>query len=194
MGSKIKNEDELFYNLKGIVSFIGLNLKNVNLAYTACQLNSNWIHPSKSVDIKYGDKTIGYISVIHPKIKQSIAKKLNIAVLEINREMLQTIEAPALKYKEPSKFPEVTLDYSFLVDNNTGYDEILNNIKAYKSDILLGSSFVTLYTGKGMPEGKKSMTFRFTIGSKEKTLSSEDINQFSKGIIDYMASVGYLLR
>lgn len=194
LGSKLENEDELFYKLKGIASFIGLNLKNAVLEYNPCQLKANWIHPLKSVDITYGDNSIGYISVVHPKIKQSIAKKLNIAVLEINREMLQAIEAPAIKYKEPSKFPEVTLDYSFLVDNNTGYDEILKNIKAYKSGILLNSSFVTLYTGKGLPEGKKSMTFRFIIGSKEKTLSSEDINLFSNGIIDYMGSLGYSLR
>ncbi len=192
--SKIKSEDELFYDLKGIIAFISKALKNATLDFTASTCGYNWIHPLKSVDVSHNGNLMGYISAVHPMIKKNIGKKLNIAVLEINRDVLQAINSETIKYREPSKFPEVTLDYSFLVDNGVTFDRLKEYIGAYKSELLNGFEFVTMYTGKGLPEGKKSMTFRFTIGSNEKTLSGDDINEFAKDILDYMGTAGYTLR
>jgi phenylalanyl-tRNA synthetase beta chain len=193
-GSKIKSEDELFYDLKGIISFIVKALKNTSLDFAACTGEDNWVHPMKSVDVSYNGILMGYITVIHPMIKKNIGKKLNVAVLEINRDVLQAINTDPIKYKDLSKFPEVTLDYSFLVDNGVTFDKLVQDISGFKSELLNSFEFVTIYTGKGLPEGKKSMTFRFVIGSNEKTLSSDDINAFADSIIDYMGSKNYTLR
>lgn len=192
--SKLKSEDELFYDLKGIVTFIAKSLKNISLDFATCTIEHNWVHPTKSVNVSYDGQLMGYISVVHPMIKKNIGKKLNVAVVEINRDILQAASTKPVKYKEPSKFPEVILDYSFMVDNGVTFDKLLEDIRAYKSDLLNGFEFVTIYTGKGLPEGKKSMTFRFVIGSKEKTLSSDDINLFAKSLIDYMGTMDYVLR
>ncbi|HEX2925227.1 MAG TPA: phenylalanine--tRNA ligase subunit beta, partial [Ruminiclostridium sp.] len=192
--SKIKSEDELFYDLKGIITFVAKTLKNANLDFAGCSSQFNWVHPMKSVDISSNGNLMGYISVVHPMIKKNIAKKLNIAVLEINRDILQGISTEVIKYKDPSKFPEVVLDYSFLVDNGVTFDKVKEDIGRFRSNLLNSFNFVTIYTGKGLPEGKKSMTFRFVIGSPEKTLSSDDINAFANKLIEYMGSMGYSLR
>ncbi len=192
--SKVKSEDELFYDLKGIATFIARILKNAELEYAVCSSEYNWVHPVKAVDICYKGNLMGYITAIHPLIKKNIGKKLNVAVLEINRNVLQAIDSETINYKEPSKFPEVILDYSFLVDNGVAFDNLLADIREFKSDLLNSFEFVTIYTGKGLPEGKKSMTFRFVIGSNEKTLSGDEINAFSGSLIEYMNSKGYSLR
>lgn len=194
VASKIKSEDQLFYDLKGMISFIAKTIKNVDLEFAACTSKFNWVHPMKSVDISHDGNLMGYISVVHPMIKKNIGKKLNIAVLEINRDVLHSAGSKVIRYREPSKFPEVQLDYSFLVDNAVTFEKLMQEIKAFKSDVLNGFEFVTIYNGKGLPEGKKSMTFRFVIGSSEKTLSSDDINAFAKELLDYMAGMGYTLR
>lgn len=192
--SKIKSEDELFYDLKGMLSFLAKDLKNASFDFAACTSGYNWVHPLKSVNVSYHGSLMGYISVVHPSIKKNIGKKLNAAVLEINRDVLQAMDFNTIKYREPSKFPEVTLDYSFLVDTGITFDRLKEDIAAFSSGLLRSFDFVDIYTGKGLPEGKKSMTFRFVIGSDEKTLSSEDINAFAKGLLDYMAGAGYSLR
>ncbi|MHB8066022.1 MAG: phenylalanine--tRNA ligase subunit beta [Ruminiclostridium sp.] len=194
VGSKVKSEDELFYDLKGMITFIARTLRNTELNFTACTSEHNWVHPMKSVDVSFNGNLMGYITIVHPMIKKNIGKKLNIAVLEINSDVLQAINTDPVKYSEPSKFPEVILDYSFLVDNGVTFDKLHQDIGTFKSELLNNFEFVTIYTGKGLPEGKKSMTFRFVIGSNEKTLSSDDINTFAKGLIDYMGTLGYLLR
>ncbi|PYG88803.1 phenylalanyl-tRNA synthetase beta subunit [Ruminiclostridium sufflavum DSM 19573] len=194
LGSKIKSEDELFYDLKGIMTFIAKTLKNVIPEFSACSGEYNWIHPMKSVDISFDGKLMGYIAAVHPSIRKNIGRKVNAAVLEINRDVLHAINTEVIKYRDLSKFPEVKLDYSFLVDSGIMFDKLLEDIRGFKSPLLNSFDFVTSYTGKGLPEGKKSMTFRFVIGSSEKTLASDEINGFAKSIIDYMGELGYMLR
>lgn len=198
MASKIKDEDSLFYTIKGITTAILGSLKNIEPEYAVMKQAdieaAPWIHPVKSVEVLYGGRCLGYISVIHPQIKQKLDRKLNLAFAELNLEEVHAIDPKPVKFAEPSKYPGVTLDYSFLVDKAVWFDRVKADIGQYTSSVLTGFEFVDIYTGKGLPEGKKSMTFRFAIGSREKTLSSEDINEFSGGLLKYMEEKGYALR
>ena len=58
---------------------------------------------------------------------------------------------------------------------------------------MIDCKFVDLYEGKGI-EDKKSLTFSFVIGSNEKTLSSNEIDNFRESLIDYANNIGYILR
>lgn len=196
-GSKIKDEDSLFYSMKGITTALLRSLKKIEPEYAAAKAVAGtlpWVHPVKSVEVTYDGRCLGYISVIHPSIKQKLDRKLSLAFVELNLAEVHAIAEKQIKFAEPSRYPEVVLDYSFLVDKALWFDSVKADIANYACSILTGFEFVDIYTGKGLPEGKKSMTFRFTIGSREKTLSSEDINEFSSGLLKYMEGKGYALR
>ncbi len=198
--SKQKSEDTLFYELKGVADALIKTLKNMGVEYSSISEKCDypWIHPVKSVSTACNGVDLGYISVLHPQIRQNLDKKLNVAFMEINLKELYAIERKTVKFAEPSRYPGVTLDFSFLADKAVRFDSMTADIDGFKentlSSILTGYEFVDVYTGKGLPEDKKSMTFRFNIGSREKTLSSEEINDFSSGLLKYMESKGYQLR
>ena len=194
-GSKVKSEDSLFYELKGITSTLFRLLKNADASFTkAAAEEFPWIHPVKSVDVIFEGRKIGVVSSLHPQIKQNMDKKLNVAFAELDMTAIHELLQKNVKYAEPSKYPEVTLDFSFLVDKAVNFEKLTGDIAGFSSSLLQDFKFVDIYTGKGLPEDKKSMTFRFVIGSKEKTLSSEDINDFSSKILEYMKTSGYVLR
>ncbi len=50
------------------------------------------------------------------------------------------------------------------------------------------------YTGPPLEEGKQSVSFRLTVGSAERTLSSEEVGEIRARIIDGMRGLGYELR
>jgi phenylalanyl-tRNA synthetase beta chain len=50
------------------------------------------------------------------------------------------------------------------------------------------------YAGPPLPEGSKSVSFRVTVGSPERTLSSEEVGQIRAEMIDGMRGLGYELR
>jgi len=193
--AKDTHEDELFYRLKGISTNLFRVLRNVDVEYGRIENPVfSWIHPVKSVEIRYGDSLMGYVTVVHPQIGSQIDRKLKLAVLEIDMPALHSIKAAEVIYTEPSRYPGVDLDFSFLVDNEVPYEKVFKDISGFDNDLMRNVEFIGIYTGKGLPENKKSMTFRVSIGSYEKTLLSEEIDAFSQGLIEYMKENGYTLR
>ena len=56
-------------------------------------------------------------------------------------------------------------------------------IRGVKSELFHGAQFVDEYRGKQVPEGKKSVTVRLAIGSKEKTLTSAEIEEVANSVL-----------
>ena len=54
--------------------------------------------------------------------------------------------------------------------------------------------YVREYSGPPLAEGQKSVSFRLTLGSAERTLSSGEVGQIRAAIIDGMQNLGYELR
>ena len=50
------------------------------------------------------------------------------------------------------------------------------------------------YAGPPLAEGTKSVSFRVTVGSPERTLSSDEIGAIRATIIEGMRELGYELR
>jgi phenylalanyl-tRNA synthetase beta chain len=196
LADKDLSEDELFYRLKGILSYLVKLVRGIELEYQPlpASLANPWLHPEKSTEVRLGDNPFGYLSVLHPNVRQHIDKKLKLAVLEVNFSHIFETSAKPVLYKEISKYPEVTLDFSFLAGKTTPFKDVDSHVAAFKSPLLRGYKYVLMYEGKNLPEGKKSLTFAFTLGSSEKTLLNEDINQFLNQLIKHMETKGYVLR
>ena len=56
-------------------------------------------------------------------------------------------------------------------------------VKKKASALLKDASFVAEYRGKQIPQGKKSVTIRLTIGSDEKTLTSQEIESVAEQVM-----------
>ena len=171
------------------------NLKNITLEYVKdTELGYNWLHPVKCALIKYQGETLGYITVLHPSLKQKISRRSACAVLELNVTMLSKISAVVASYKEAAKYPEVKLDFNFVVPNSTEFKTVADKISAFGSPLFKELQFVSLYRGQGIDDGYKSLTFNVTIGSNDHTLSGQEIDEYQAGLIAYMQVDGYKLR
>ncbi len=194
--NKSQGEDALFYHLKGVTTYFLKLLRGIDAQYSPLPDSKAfpWLRPEKSAAVGYGNTQLGYLSVLHPNVKQHLDKKLNIALLEINFDFFFDIQEQPVQYNEISKYPEVSLDFSFLADRNTRFIDMDNHVAAFKNPLLLGYRYVTMFEGKNIPEGKKSLTFAFKLGSKEKTLLTEDITLFLNQLIAHMEKKEFVLR
>ena len=53
---------------------------------------------------------------------------------------------------------------------------------------------MTSYKGKGLPPGKASYSYRFWIGAPDRTLASEEIEEFRKAFLDFLGKRAIELR
>ena len=67
-------------------------------------------------------------------------------------------------------------------------------IAAFAGPLLESIQFVRQYAGLPLVEGTKSVSFRLTVGSSERTLASEEVNEIRAAIIEGMRGLGYELR
>ena len=117
-----------------------------------------------------------------------------VVVLEVNLFKLYEIENIEVKYTAVSKYPEISFDLSLLVDLNKDYESVEKDLNNFESPIIIGTKFVDLYTGVGLPENKKSMTFTFRWNANDHTLTGEEVELEKAKLLDYLSSKGYTSR
>ena len=169
-----------FYVIKGvaeeILDYLGYNGRYSfvrNLEKTPSEL-----HPGQSAVISVNNDIVGVIGKIHPKVEKD-----DVYVLEIDLDRLLNKRVGKMKYKEISKFPNIKKDLSIVVDKKISAQEIGMKIKKLAGSLLESSEVFDIYTGTGIEEDKKSISFALTFGKGDRTLTDDEINEVMNKII-----------
>ncbi len=195
--SKKLTEKEVYFKAKEIVEQLLMAVKNVAPSFSVAGdkvKKLNFVHPVNSAAILLKGTNIGYFSVLNPRIKSRIDKKLNVAFVEIDIPSLEQVPAEGLRYNEVSKYPGVTVDLSLLTDKTLKYESIVSHVKEYNCDNLQSFYLVDIFEDEKLLPGKKSVTVRFEFGSKERTLEGQEIQTMVDGLLTVFKNHGVELR
>lgn len=190
---KAKRGDEAqFFRMKGILQALSKRLTHDEFVL-ADPKEHQLINPSISAEIIHGGESIGYIGAVHPQINSLLDKKVNIAYCEINMEYFYRA-VKLEKFRMFSVYPQTLLDFSILKQKTEFYNDFYGRISAFENSLIKEIKVISVYEGENIPAGFQSVTFRFTVGSNERTLSADDINSFQKDFISHITNLGYKLR
>lgn len=172
-----------FYVVKGIIDQL-FNPLGIRFTYQATDRTESY-HPYKQADIFYKEQLIGQIAELHP----STLKKADIfptVIVEINLKSLLEEESP-VNYQPVSKFPNVSRDLAVVIDENVSAAELLSMIEQTVRKQLVSIDIFDVYQGTNIETGKKSMAFSLVFNDKDKTLSTEEVDQLMKKITNRLA-------
>jgi len=181
LGSKTKSVEEVYKELANIVRdmcwLLGIPA-GYNLGKAA---NKLYLHPKNNADIVVAKdkKILGVIGILHPTISSSIDAKMNVAVAQIKLESMP-FDVVGESYLKVSKFPKTTLD--FTITTNATYGAIANVFDAFEHNLCIGYVLKDVYHRE---DGTVSYTVQFTVGSLEKTLTSDEIQSVWQNIVDF---------
>mgnify|MGYP002523775891 FL=1 len=184
-GSLLEREYD-FYDAKGLFEGILdlLSLQANRLQLKKWSFSGNELHPGKSAEIRMGKTLIGYFGELHPSLLKSMGLK-NAVVGEIDLEALLSMKTSPVKAPIPSKFPSVSRDLAFLIDEDVPFLDVERELK--KGDKLISSIEVfDLYQGANILFGKKSMAITITFLDPEKTLKDEEIKLSMSKVISLL--------
>ena len=169
-----------FYIIKGVAEEI-LDYLGYSGRYSFIKdkekLSSD-LHPGQSAVISVNNDIVGIIGKIHPSLE-----KEDVYILEIDLDKLLAKKVGKMKYKEISKFPNIKKDLSIVVDKNISANEIGMKIKKAAGSNLESYEVFDIYTGKGIEETKRSISFALTFGKQDRTLTDEEINDVMDKVI-----------
>lgn len=167
-----------FYLLKGIIENIldYLGLKN---RYSFVQKEINDMHPYMTAEIILDKEPIGYLGRVHPKLAKD-----NLFVAELSLTKLVDKKVKPIKFKEVSKYPEVSKDLAFIIDKDTPSKTIEDVIRKSGGRLLKDISVFDVYTGENLESTKKSIAYNLIFSDDTKTLTDEEVMEIFNKIID----------
>jgi len=185
--SKTKSVEALYRELYTMLCVVADDIKHEALSVKAIEATHSYQHIKNLNEISCAGKVIGEIGVVHPVISKKIDKKAAIVYAEIDVSEFAAITNASIKYEEPSKFPEMEIDLSFVTDK---FAPISEAIKAQSCELIKKVSVADIYED----ENGKSITVRMVFSHPERTLTREEVMAVADAIIADLAGKGIELK
>lgn len=185
--SRVKPLNILYFELRDIINVIADDLKHKAVSYEKKEVSHPFQHPRNLNAAICDGMEIGEIGLIHPTVAKKIDKKAAIVYAELDITELAKIENASIKYEEPSKFPTIEIDLSFVTKR---FEPIAKAIKNANSPLIKSIEVTDVYED----EGEKSITTRIVFSHPEKTLKREEVQEVADSIINNLKSLGIELK
>jgi len=147
------------------------------------------LHPNLSRKITAEGKDLGTVFCINPSVTKDYKVPANFCGFEIDLDLFLKRQPRPKKFKDFSRFPTVTRDFSALVEKNFSYDEIFKKVKKTSGELLKSLDVHDVYEGGKIPDGKLSVTFRGQFQASDKTLSEDELKDLQKKIMTELAGL-----
>lgn len=172
-----KKIKENYYKAKVIINNLFMTFKNIKVEFEKIEL-SDLFHNQLSTGIFTNNQLIGSIVVV----ENPIVKKKCIIYIAINFDQFVELEKQIIIYEKPSKYQNVELDYTIIAPSDYKYDDIESIIKNFYHEMVINYKFIDVFEN----ESEKRYTFRYNVGSYERTLTSDDIESFKSSFINFI--------
>lgn len=163
-----------FYDLKGVVEEL-LSTVYISSVQFSVEQPEAYLHPGKSCRLIQSGKQLGSIGEVHPQVLAAFDIDQPVYLLELDVENLISVAGQYNKFKPLSRFPDVIRDSALLLDESISAAQIMEIIGRTKVKYIENAVLFDLYTGKGIPDGKKSLAVRVRYRAQEKTLTEEEV-------------------
>ncbi|MCH8205659.1 MAG: phenylalanine--tRNA ligase subunit beta [Chloroflexi bacterium] len=181
-----------FFDAKGVLESV-FSALGLQVEYE--KADDAILHPGKTARLSCGGTAIGVVGEVHPTVRARFdLGQSPVALFEIDIESLATAMSEAGRsYRSTSRFPQSHRDLALIVDQDVPSARIQAIIKAH--GLVVGSAPFDVYSGEGVPAGKKSVAYAITFQSTEGTLTSEQVDQAQDSILRQLErEVGASLR
>lgn len=187
--SKIAPVSVLFYKLRDILEIMSDDIKHKPLTFEAKQAEYSYQHPVNLNRVFCDGVEIGEIGIVYPTVQKKIDKKASIVYAEIDVETFANIENASIQYIEPSRFPEMEIDLSFI---SKTFAPISIAIEEAKSPLVKNVYVTDIYEDEN--DGSKSITTRIVFAHPERTLTKEEVTEVTDKIIATLKDKGIELK
>ena len=148
-------------------------------------------HPERSVSVSWQGEEVGRLFELHP----TLVDDGRAAILDLDLARLRQLDAAReTRYRQLRRFPTSAFDLSVIAGLREPAGAIEQKLAAAAGEDLVEIEFVRQYTGAPLPEDRKSVSYRLTIGAADRTLSSDEVAAIRNRVIDAMRAAGYELR
>ena len=148
-------------------------------------------HPARAADLFWKGERVGRVFELHP----SLIETGRAAVLDLDLDRVRALAGAAeLRYTPIRRYPSSAFDLSVIAGLRDPAGELQSKVRSFAGPLVESVEFLRQYSGPPLEAGQKSVSFRLTAGSPERTLSNDETTAIRARIIEGMRALGYDLR
>ena len=172
-----------FFALKGAVEALLCAARTPDVRFTA-DTETAAFHPGRCAAVWSGDTRLGTLGQIHPDVCGAYGLDGATYCAEIDVVLLHDLEGAEPVYTPLPRFPAITRDIAVVCDAAVPVGELTECIRKAEKNVLRGVKLFDVYTGVGIPEGKKSVAFSLTLRSDDGTLTDDHAEEAVRAVLD----------
>ena len=190
--SKAVTEEALFLRARDMVNDLTADILHKLPEFVSATVDYDFEHPVNAFDILVDGVKVGFIAVPHPTVLANIDKKCAVAFFEINTGLFAKGTVKPNKYKEPSKFPAIDIDMTFVCNaSEVSFLDVVAKATEAADGLLADVKSRGVYTDEA---GTEALTLRFSFVSREKTLSKQELAPTTAKVAEALAACGLTLK
>ncbi|MHA5220858.1 phenylalanine--tRNA ligase subunit beta [Dysosmobacter sp. Phy] len=186
-----------FYAMKGTIEAILKDLRVDEIRFqepTGAPSDASY-HPGRCATVWAGSSCIGIFGQIHPLAARNYGVDTEFYCAELSLDQLGQAQGPDPEYVPLPKFPAVERDIAVVCDKTVTVGALEDCIRKGAKGLLKDVALFDIYTGAGIPEGKKSVAFSLTLRADDRSLTSEEADADVKSILETLEKdLGAVLR
>ncbi|MDX2086168.1 MAG: phenylalanine--tRNA ligase subunit beta [Candidatus Melainabacteria bacterium] len=179
------NQPADYYHLKGVLDALlhSLGLQG-EVSYEPKPETMPFLHPGQSAQISLEGKRLGYAGRLHPQVQERLKLRQPVLLFELDVDSLQ--KALQAKQSTPvhqrsaamlSSFPSVDRDLAFCVSDTVSHQQIQQQLRQLNQPLIQHLELFDEYRSDQLPPGTRSLAYRFTLQSSQRTLTDADADQ-----------------
>ena len=174
-----------FADLKGAVEDVleALGISSATFQ-PATAAEGPWLHPAAAASVHIAGKPAGAIGQVHPQVAAHFDVPADLIVGELDWESLSAASLAVRKLHGVPRFPAVSRDLAFVVDDAVPAAALVAEIRAADDRSLLESVVLfDQYKGAPVPAGKKSLAYALRLRAADRTLTDADADALVAAVV-----------
>jgi phenylalanyl-tRNA synthetase beta chain len=182
-------------DLKGLVELLCHRLGLPAPGYEPLVDDPN-LHPGRSARVTAGAGLSGRLGELHPRAVAALDLRADRVILaELAIAGLAAGRLKDARGATPSRFPAVQRDLAVVVDEGRPAAMAAASIRTHAGSLLQALDLFDIYRGRPLDDAEKSLAWRLTFGSDERTLTESEVDDAMAAVAAGLATdVGGRLR
>ena len=130
---------------------------------------------------------LGKLGMLHPSVMKKLDKRATVVFAEIDMDKFAAVENLSIRYEEPSKFPSIEIDLSFLTAR---FAPVMKAIENASCGLIKAVDVIDIYDAGDA----SSIAVRLTFSDNSRTLTKEEVTDVTDGIVSELENAGIMLK
>jgi phenylalanyl-tRNA synthetase beta chain len=165
-----------FFDAKGAVEALLTNLGMRDLRWSEKD-PTPYLNPKAAARICSADVHLGDLGEVDSAVLESFDLMGPVYLFDLDFDLLMEQRVSLKQFKPLPRFPAVNRDLALVVSDSVAAQELLDYLEQHRPQYAENITLFDQYRGSQVAKGRKSLAFRITYRSEERSLTDLEVNE-----------------